>query len=141
MFKYDGVAVDIGGLTAFANLVLMKRTPSVAVIGPRQISVDPGTSQVTRAFQAHTFDLRSPVQVWWTGGETLNPVGGSYTSATFDYSGLAPGGFTTRELRVNAFDVDGLATETTVSVEIFMTKTGDNVPPECQTKPWLPQCR
>ncbi|MFY9631847.1 MAG: hypothetical protein WAJ94_09615, partial [Candidatus Cybelea sp.] len=61
--------------------------------------------------------------------------------ATFDYSGLAPGGSLSRELRATATDADGLSAETTVFVEIFMTKTGANIPPECLTKPWLPQCR
>ncbi|MGB7015468.1 MAG: hypothetical protein WBD69_05885 [Candidatus Cybelea sp.] len=141
VFKYNGVAIDAGGMTAFAQMLLMARTPGLTMVGPRQISVDPGSSQVTRAFQVDTYDLLSPVKVSWTGAVTATPPNGRYTSATFDYSGLAPGGSLSRELRATATDADGLSAETTVFVEIFMTKTGANIPPECLTKPWLPQCR
>ncbi len=52
-----------------------------------------------------------------------------------------PTGPSTRELRVSATDADGLSTQTTVPVEIFMTKSGDDIPPLCKVKPWLPQCK
>lgn len=141
VFRYTDVAVDSGGLTAFATALLMPRMPSVTVIGARQLSVEPGTSQVTRTFQAQAYDLRSPVVLSWEGGASLTPTVGSYSSVTFDYAGLAPGGSTTRELRVSATDVDGLSTQTTVLVEIFMTKSGNDIPPLCKVKPWLPQCK
>ena len=141
VFKYNGVAIDAGGMTAFAEMLLMARMPALTMIGPRQISVDPGSSQVTRAFQVDTYDLLSPVSVSWSGAPTANPPTGRFTSATFEYSGLAPGGSVVRELRATATDSDGLSAETTALVEIFMTKTGVNIPPECLTKPWLPQCR
>jgi hypothetical protein len=66
----------------------MARTPDLTMVGPRQISVDPGSSRATRAFQVDTYDLLAPVKVSWAGAVIASPSNGRYTSVTFDYSEL-----------------------------------------------------
>jgi hypothetical protein len=59
----------------------------------------------------------------------------------FDTSGISAGGHLERMVTAVATDADGLTATRHVFVEIHEAASGADLPPICQFKPWLPQCR
>ena len=141
---YQRVVVTTPGVVAGGGMLVVSRDPLVSILGPRSIAVTAGETKVTKSFQAHTRDLRQPLQFRWTGAGTASNDRAKVTSITFDLAGLEVGENISRQVRVTATDADNLTATASVTVKIFMIDPDEELgglPPICKVRPWLPQCQ
>lgn len=163
--SYTRLDVFPGAIVAGGFFAVVNRTPEVTITGPIQISVTEGAASVTRSYTLHTDDLRPPFfdvlasnvaaritgpgperprpRIAWSGdGVALRPRAET-TGFRFNLAGAQVGQVITRRVAVLVVDVDGLSASAELIVRIHITPadTGDDFPPICRIKPWLPQCQ
>jgi hypothetical protein len=160
---YTRLQVFPGGIVAGGVLDIVPRTPEVSITGPIQVSVVEGSASVTRNYTLHTEDLRPPFhevlstnlaarvtgavaqtpRVRWSGeGVPISPSAET-TGFRFNVAGAQAGQVITRRVAVLVVDVDGLSASAELIVRIHVTpgNVGDDFPPICRVRPWLPQCQ
>lgn len=160
---YTRLDVFPGAIVAGGSFAVVNRTPAVTITGPSQISVTEGTASVTRSYTLHTEDLRPPFfdvlstglkaritgperprpRIVWSGDGFPLSRGAETTGFRFSLAGAQVGEVLTRRVAVLVVDADGLSASAELIVRIHVTPadTGDDFPPICKIKPWLPQCQ
>jgi hypothetical protein len=162
--SYTRLEVFPGAIVAGGFFDVVARTPEVTITGPTQIAVVEGTASVTRSYTLHTEDLRPPFhevvaanliarfngttfprpRITWSGeGVPLSPSAET-TGFRFNLAGVQAGQVITRRVAVIVVDVDGLSASAELIVRIHVTPAadeGDDFPPICRVRPWLPQCQ
>jgi hypothetical protein len=148
VMHYQRVQVSDGGIFTGGFMALDLRTPSVSLIGARQIAVQEGAHSVTRSYSVTTSDLRPPLTFDWTADGSVASPNAQATSVLFRLpSKSAPevGAVLTRNVSVRVSDADGLVQEEGATVELHIVSGDpgdeDGKPPICRIKPWLPQCQ
>jgi hypothetical protein len=160
---YTRLDVFPGAIVAGGSFAVVNRTPAVTITGPSQISVTEGTASVTRSYTLHTEDLRPPFfdvlstglkaritgperprpRIVWSGDGFPLSRGAETTGFRLSLAGAQVGEVLTRRVAVLVVDADGLSASAELIVRIHVTPadTGDDFPPICKIKPWLPQCQ
>ena len=167
---YQRLEVSGGGVFAGGVVDILPRRPEVSIHGPHQISVSEGSQSVSRTYTLRTVDLRPPFEdagvvkflakvvgtggtggplgirprIEWSGsGTPLRPKAES-TVFQFDVDGLQAGDIAPHRVSVTVVDSDGLTASADLTVNIHGTPPldeGDEFPPVCRLKPWLPECQ
>jgi len=134
--------VTAGGLFAYTD-----RTPTVRIVGPTSIKVDPSQPQILRTYRITATEMREdPEHPWiilWEADGNIHNQGELATPITFDTEGVNSG-ILRKRVAVTVTDSDGLTANAEINVSIVSLEQllkDLGIPPICLTKPYLPQCK
>jgi hypothetical protein len=138
---YRRVEVDAGGVYAGGLAVPDDRVPRVEINGASSLTVNENAPAVTSTYRVVTEDLRPDLTVSWGGSGTVVSPGALVTPIRFSAFGIEPGDSDVRRVSVRVSDADGLDDTDEQTVTIHRLIDDPTIPPICNIKPWLPQCR
>ncbi len=139
---YDRLEVASGGIFTGGTFRVTGRIPLVEIQGRSRIAAAPGSSSVTHRYELDTEELVPPLDVRWSGDGVPFRPGAESTGIRFNAASIEPGEVLTKRVEVHVTDRDGLEAQAEKIVRIHgRVLDQDDVPPVCEVKPWLPQCR